>query len=323
MKIRNLFFIILVFNFVFLSNAYSQKYDTVDAIVDEYPKDLATADQLVALIKKDFSLPNEKARAVFRWVAVNISYDVVLSELMNHTSMNSFSYKTEKEREIKDRKFKLDLVNSTMITKKTVCHGYAALLEHLYLKLGLETTIVFGNLRSDPAQIGEMPNELNHAWNVVKIDNVWQFVDATLAAGFVSNKTNLFKFYFNEAYFFTAPDRFFLNHYPTDEKWLLVAKTKKDFAPLPVYFGSYFQYNYKIMQPESGMCLTQNNDKVTFSISGLEDYDTISYSFSTDNIKTHLNQKSQLSFDIPLLDKKDSLLSIFVNGRLIAIYKVI
>ena len=59
---------------------------------------------------------------------------------------------------------------------------------------------------------------------------------------------NLFKFYFNDAYFFTNPDRFFLNHYPADEKWLLVAKSKTDFAPLPVFFGGYFQNNYEIQK---------------------------------------------------------------------------
>jgi transglutaminase/protease-like cytokinesis protein 3 len=323
MKLKKIFTILFVLNLLFLPNSYSQQYDTVDEIVDAYPKDLSNADELVELVKKDFSLPDEKARAVFRWVTTNISYDVGLSESMNHTSMNSFSYKTEKEREIKDRKFKLDLVNSTMNTKKTVCHGYAALIEYLYLKLGLESKIIFGYLRCDPSQIGEMPNEMNHAWNVVKIDDNWQFVDATLAAGFVSSSTNLFKFYFNDAYFFTSPERFFLNHYPTDEKWLLVAKCKKDFAPLPVFFGSYFQNNYKIIKPESGICATQNNENITFAISGLEDYDTIAYSSSIDNKKTYLDQKNDLDFSIPIQDKKNSFISIFVSGRLIAIYKII
>lgn len=308
---------------LFLSNSYAQKYEAVDKMVDGYSKDLSNADDLVQLINTDFTQANEKARAAFRWVATNISYDVALSESMNHTSKNAFSYKTEKEREAKDKIFKLDLVHSTMITKKTVCHGYAALMEYLYLKLGLETKIVFGNLRSDPSQIGEMPSELNHAWNVVKIDNKWEFVDTTLAAGFVSSKTNLFKFFFNDAYFCTPPDRFFLNHYPIDEKWLLVTKNKKDFAPLAVYFGSYFQYNYTIVKPESGICLSKNNEAVTFLLTGLDEYDIISYSTSIDNKKTYLSQNNNLDFSIPIQDKQNSFLSIFVNGRIIAMYKII
>ena len=195
--------------------------------------------------------------------------------------------------------------------------------EYLYLKLELESTIVFGNLKTDPSQIGEIPDVANHAWNVVKIDNNWQFVDATLAAGFVSSKTNLFRFYFNDAYFFTAPERFFLNHYPTDEKWLLVAKSKKDFAPLPIFFGSYFQYNYKIIKPESGICSTKDNTNLIFAIRGLEDYDTIAYSSSIDNTKTYLDQKNDLDFTIPILDKKNSYVTIFVSGKIVAIFKII
>ncbi|MBA4319559.1 MAG: hypothetical protein C0412_14250, partial [Flavobacterium sp.] len=274
MKLKNKFYTFLFLSLYFSSCVYSQKYNSVDSIADGYSKDLSNADELVELVNKDFSRSDEKARAVFRWVTTNVSYDVALAESMNYVSKNAFSYKTEKEREIKDKKFKLDLVSSTMNTKKTVCHGYAALMEYLFLKLGLESTIVFGNLRADPSQIGEMPDVTNHAWNVVKIDNIWHFVDATLAAGFVSSKTNLFKFYFNDAYFFTNPERFFLNHYPTDEKWLFVAKSKKDFAPLPVFFGGYFQYNYEIIKPESGICSTQNNQNLIFAIRGLEEYDT-------------------------------------------------
>jgi transglutaminase/protease-like cytokinesis protein 3 len=323
MKAKYIFYTFLFLNLLFLNFSYSQKYNSIDSIVDTYPKNIITAEKLIELINKDFSKQDEKARAVFRWVATNISYDVDLAESMNYVSKNAFSYKTEKERETKDIKFKLDLVSSTMNTKKTVCHGYAALMEYLYLKLGLESTIVFGNLKADPSQIGEMPDVTNHAWNVVKIDNNWQFVDATLAAGFVSSKTNSFKFYFNDAYFFTAPDRFFLNHYPTNERWLLVAKSKKDFAPLPVFFGSYFQYNYKILKPESGICSTEGNPNLILAIRGLEDYDTIAYSSSIDNTKTYLNQKNDLDFTIPIQDKKNSFITIFVSGRIIAIYKII
>lgn len=324
MKLKNIFYTFLLLNLLFSTCVYSQKYNSVDSIADGYPKDISNADELVKLVNKDFSLPDEKARAVFRWVATNISYDVALAESMNYVSKNAFSYKTEKEREIKDKKFKLDLVSSTMITKKTVCHGYAALMEYLYLKLGLESTIVFGNLKADPSQIGEMPDVINHAWNVVKIDNNWQFVDATLAAGFVSSKTNLFKFYFNDAYFFTNSERFFLNHYPTDEKWLLIPKSKKYFAQLPVFYGSYFQFNYQLIKPETGICLTSNNENFTFAIQGLDQYDTVEYSSSVDNRITYLEQENnKLDFSIPLVGKENSFISIYVNRKIIAIYKII
>lgn len=320
---KKIYYLLFVINVLFLTHGYSQKYDGVDLVVDKYSKSITSADQLVALVSKDFSLPDEKARAVFRWVATTIEYDVDLSQSMNHKSVNAFSYKTEKEKEIKEKKFKMDLVKNAIISKKTVCHGYAALMEYLYLKLGLETKIILGNLRTNASQIGRMPDELNHAWNVVKIDNKWQFVDATLASGFISSKTNLFKFYFNEGYFFTNPEKFFLNHYPIDEKWLLVSKSKFDFAKLPVFYGAFFENNYSIAKPESGICMSKNSNTLNFSISGLKENDVIQFLSSLDNKKSYLNIENNSNFSIPIKGKENSLIYIFINGKIIAMYKIV
>ncbi|MFV8340834.1 transglutaminase domain-containing protein [Flavobacterium sp. XS2P39] len=316
--------LIFILSIVFLNASYSQKYNSVDSIVDNYPKNIINADQLLVLIKKDFSKQDEKARAVFRWVTTVIAYDVDLAKSMDYKSINAFSYKTQKEMEIKEKKFKLDLVTNTMISKIGVCHSYAALVEYLCVKLGLEAKIIIGNLKSDPSQIGELPEVLNHAWNVVKIDNNWKFIDATLGAGFISSSTNLFKFYFNESYFLTDPDQFFLNHYPSDENWLLTAKNKKDFAQLPLFFGYYFQYNYQMTKPESGLYTTVKNGVFTFAIKGLNTYDDVAYSYSDDNKMNYLEQEDNLKdFNIQLAKKKNGYLTLFVNRKIIAVYKIV
>ncbi|MFV8375479.1 transglutaminase domain-containing protein [Flavobacterium sp. LB1P62] len=321
MQLKYLLFVFLSLSFFDI--AYSQKYRLVDSIVDGYPKVTITADQLVELINKDFSKQDEKARAVFKWVTANISYDVDLAKAMESKPIYAFSYKTEKEKEIKEKKFKLDLVGNAMVSRKAVCHSYAALVEYLCVRAGLEAKIIIGNLKSDPSEIGALPNSMNHAWNVVKIDNDWKFIDATLAAGFISLKTNSFKFYFNESYFFTNPERFFLNHYPLDEKWLLTKKNKKDFAQLPLFFGNYFQNNYQLIKPESGLYLTSEGENFIFAIKGLDQYDTVEYSSSINNKIIYLDQKNDLDYTIYLADKKNSFVSIFVNRKIIAIYKII
>lgn len=324
MSSKNVLFSFLFLIFFFSSSTYSQKYNSVDSIVDTYSKDVNHIDQLVGLINKDFFLQDQKVRAVYRWIATNISYDINLSELIDSRGINAFSYKTEKEKEIKEKKFKSDLVTNAMISRKTVCHGYSALVENLCLKLGIETKIILGNLKSNPSQIGELPSVTNHAWNAVKIDSKWYFIDVTLGAGFVSGKTNLFKFYYNDSYFFISPERFFLNHYPSDEKWLLVTKNKNDFAQLPLFFGPYFQYNYQLIKPESGVFLLNKNENLVFAIKGLKQYDTVEYSISIDNKITYLEQENNtLDYSIPLLGKEDSYVSIYVNRKLIVIYKVI
>lgn len=320
---KKIFCLLLFLNLIVSNYSYSQKYNSVDSIVDAYPKNIINTNKLVELITKDFLKQDEKVRAVYRWITTNIGYDVSVGESMNYTSTNAFSYKTEKEREIKEKQFKLGLVSNAMSSRKAVCHGYAALVEDLCLKLGIETKIILGNLKSDPSEIGTLTEITNHAWNIVKIDNNWEFIDTTLGAGFISGSTNLFRFYFNDFYFFPNPDRFFLSHYPNDEKWLLVAKNKKDFAELPLFFGSYFEFNYKLIKPESGIYSTAENENFIFSIRGLDQYDTVEYSFSTDNKMIYLDQKNDLDYMVSLANKKDNYLSIYVNGKIIAIYKII
>lgn len=316
--------IIIFINLIGINFTFSQNYKTVDSIVDSYPKDVVNTNQLVQLINKDFSVQDQKVRAVYRWITTNISYDADFLNKMNDKPMNAFSYKTEKEKELKEKIFKLELVSNAMTSKKTICHGYAALVENLCRNLGIETHIILGNLKSSPLQIGELPSAINHAWNAVKINGKWQFVDTTLGAGFVSGKTNLFKFYFNDGFCFTTPERFFLNHYPLDEKWLLIAKNKNDYAQLPLHFGNYFQKNYQLIKPESGLCKIAENENFIFSIKGLNPNDTVEYSTSIDNKIIYLEQENnQLDYTISLIGKNNSFVSIYVNGKIIATYKIL
>jgi transglutaminase/protease-like cytokinesis protein 3 len=316
--------VLFILNFAFPNYSYSQNFTSVDSIVDNYPLGINNTDKLVEYINKDFIRQEEKARAIFRWVTSNISYDVVLADAMDKKSINAFSYKTENERKAKEKQFKLDLVAKTMNSKKAVCHGYASLIEDLCIKLGMESRIILGYLKSDPSQIGEIPVKSNHAWNMIKIGNNWQFLDATLGAGFISSNTNLFKFQFNEGYFFTDYKRFFLNHYPSEVQYLLIDKSKNDFAQLPLFFGAYLKNNYQIITSTSGLIIRNDNLNFTFDLKGIDSYDTVSYSNDVDNkIINFASNDAANKFVIPLNDKNVNFISIYVNRKIIAMYKII
>ena len=325
MKLKFLFFLISsFFNFILIDNNYSQEYRKTDSIVDNYPKNIIDANVLVGLVKKDFSNQNEKVRAIYRWVTTTIAYDVDLAKELDSKSLNAFSYTTDKEKEKKELLFKLELVTKSLSSKKAVCHGYAALMEILCQKAGVETKTIFGNLKSDPSQIGLLPSEINHAWNVVKIDNNWKFIDATLSAGFISNKTNLFKFYFNDSYFFMNSEDFFMNHFPSEEKWLFISKSKADYAKLPLFFGYYFQLKYHINKQNSGIYSVKNSSKFMFNIEGLNESDYVQYSFNSDNKLHDFEQESTIkNYEVSVADKKNDILAIFVNGKIISMYKII
>jgi transglutaminase/protease-like cytokinesis protein 3 len=320
---KKTFYIFLFLNFIFSNFSYSQKYNSVDSIVDTYPKNIITAERLIELINKDFSKQDEKARAAFRWVATNISYDVDLAKSMVIKPLKAFSYKTEKEREINEKLFKIDLVKKTLMSRKAVCQGYAILYEDLCEKLGIESKTITGYLKTVSSQIGELPNITNHAWNVIKIDNEWKFIDTTLGAGYISSKNNLFKFYFNDGYFFMENEKFFLNHYPLDEKWILLSKNKNDFAQLPLFFGDYFKYNYKITKPKIGIINSADNKNLIFEILGLNDYDYLQYSDSISRNIIHLENNNSKEFSIPIENKRNSYISIYVGSHVIAMFKII
>jgi len=320
MNFRISFFIFVLF----FTNSYCQNYAEVDSIVDRYSKDVKSTDVLATLIKNDFNKEEDKARAIFRWVTSTISFDVETAELMEYESLTAFSYTSEVEKKTKEKKFKSDLITSALLNKIAVCHGYAVLVEDLCYKVGLKSEIITGNLKSNPSHIGLLPTILNHAWNVVMIGNQWKFIDATLGAGVISSNTNKFKADYNEAYFFTDPAQFFLNHYPLDEKWLLIPKNKKTYAELPLFLGNYFKYNFKISKEISGIHSISLNPDFAFTLNGLSEYDDIQYIFINENERHFFTESDNgIGFKVSLKGHQDDFLCICVNGKVIAIYKIV
>lgn len=316
-------FFILGTLFLFSTKSFSQDYSLVDAIVDNYPQNILSLDDVVISIQKGFSKEDEKARAVFRWVTTKISFDIALAEKMDYTSLRAFSYTTEAEKRVKEKKFKEELLVQTFNSRKTVCHGYAVLVEYLCKKLNIETEIITGTLKVSPSEIGKLPTIANHAWNAVKVNGEWKFVDTTLGAGFISSNSGLFKFDFNDGYFFTKPELFFLNHYPLNEKWLLVAKTKNDFAKSPFYFSNYIKYNYQIEGPKSGI-YSKKEANFKFTVKGIDEYDSVQYALNSgNNNKILLPQNNANEFAIDLSNSSNDYLSLFINDRLMVVYKIV
>ena len=288
--------------FILTSNFfYSQSFEKVDSLVDTYPKVFFKIDDLVIKINSDFSSESDKARAVFYWICKNISYDVEFSKKIESQNIQAFSYKTDKELIEKDKKFNSNLAFSTFDKKTAVCYGYSALYNELANKLGLECKLIRGNLKSDPSQIG-IKLETNHGWNVVKINGEWKFIDCTLAAGNISSKTDQFVFDYNDIYFFTEPKLFFLNHYPDDEKWLLVGrKSKVDYINLPIYFPYFLKNESKLMLPNVGTFSDKDIFEIKFNDFNIDE-DYLEYRFSDDTQKKYVEFNSKPSnYTISLL----------------------
>ena len=112
----------------------------------------------------------------------------------------------------------------------------------------------------------------------------------------------------------------FLNHFPEDEKWLLLNnKTKTDYINLPLYFVSYLKNTSIIGLPKKGIC----SQYINFEIK-LDNFDCyIDYIFSEQNQRSYIDLYEEPSMIlIPLRDKANQILYIFLNGNLLVAYKV-
>ena len=113
----------------------------------EAEMDLAVDALLTQLALDDLS-DYEKVRGVYDYMCANITYD--------YTNLNDASYMLKYS------------AYAALVNKTAVCQGYAVLLYRLLLELGVDTRVVTG--------IG---NGGGHAWNIVKLGNLYYNADAT------------------------------------------------------------------------------------------------------------------------------------------------
>lgn len=165
---------------------------TIPLVIEYYSN--TAQEEIVALAIKDVITSfgftentGDKAKcdAIYDFITKNVSYDY--DNLYDPNYNLKFS------------------AYAALINGKSVCQGYATLFYRIARECGLETRIITG-----------ISNGEHHAWNIVKIDGAWYYVDSTWDAG---KKT--FKYYLKGSEEFsshdsdamyTSPD--FVNRYP-------------------------------------------------------------------------------------------------------------
>ena len=313
-------YLILLLSILINIPLLSQNYQQVDAKVKSYPKSFSNLDKLADLINRDFKKPEEKARAIYAWIAMNVSYDV---KGMTNTKSVSFSYRTEEEKRQKEKKIEEDLALKTMKKKKAVCQGYSTLYKILCEKTSLECEIISGTSKTTIQDIGKAPGRMVHAWNAIKINGKWKLVDATWGAGYLDQSTGKFKKVYSDFYFFTHPDKFFLKHYPGDKKWLLTKKTAKDFAIQPLFYRGYFESKLEIIEPNKGEVKMPKDKSFKLAIKNCKNQKVV---FSMSNGKntqqiTPTSKKNICYYEYKL--KGSGYLNVFINNEAFATYKIV
>ncbi|MBL4605702.1 MAG: hypothetical protein JKY02_08610, partial [Flavobacteriaceae bacterium] len=210
-------------------------------------------------------------------------------------------------------------------SKRAICKGYALLFKELCDLLKIENEIVFGYIKNSTSQIGFIPKQKNHAWNVVKIDGKWIFLDVTYGAGYSNN--NIWYQKFNPNYFNIDKDVIRYTHYAKESYWQehLNQPPLKEYCKQPLYSNAIFNKTFEVLSPKNGKIKIGRQSKFELKIKGIDNTTKIHYRFGENGklmsprIK-HENSISTIKIRKP---KKNSNLKIYFNKELALEYLLV
>ena len=236
------------------NNLKAQQAEAPLAANDEFVKNLGSLETLnVATIAdtltRKFYDKKDKTRAIFFWIANNISQDP----------------KAMRANETK----KTDPV-SVIQFRKTTPLGYANLFQEMCSMANIRCLVVDGYVKKSAEEINNKSDEVNHSWNVVQLGespDKWFYVDAAKASGFLDGKMTVFTKKFTSEYFFADKKLFNLDHYPDNSAWQLGGdqKSLKEFYALPVIGNTAYANGLQKPMPLTGHIKTKNTTAVNFS----------------------------------------------------------
>jgi Transglutaminase-like superfamily len=226
---------------------------------------------LTTELTKPYSEQLFKARAIFRWITENIRYDYKYYNRYNYKGKEPKTYKCKDDEDCEAKKivWETNFINKVLRKRKAVCQGYSMLFKKMCDIAGLKSEIITGYVRTEYYQVGTS-GILDHAWNAIWLDSAYYLLDATWAAGgcFKDNdgKLLLYQKSFNDYYWLTPSNDFARNHYPQNNKWVLLPNyTKDSFSANPYYLSNELS-NIKLLKPSTGIINAKKGDTIYFKI---------------------------------------------------------
>ena len=193
----------------------------------------ASVESLAAYLVKPAKNDREKARAIFRWIAGNIDYN-----------MEAFFKGGGGAAGAED----------VLKSGKSVCYGYSDLFLSLAGEAGLEAARISGYGKG----YGYLPGKnfsgpSNHAWNGVKINGSWYLIDSTWGAGYVNGEGKYVR-KFDDHFFMTPPSQFIYDHFPEEDRWQLLDEpvSKLKFENMVYLQSDFFNLGLELAGQENG-----------------------------------------------------------------------
>lgn len=269
---------------------FYQADSVADAHFGASVTDLAT---LSDNLTHSLSTEEEKFRALYKWVCNNIEFDYATFRI-NREKRDRFD--APEELQAWNKKLTPIVFRNLILEKKTVCTGYAWLVQQLAQHAGILCVIVDGYGRNATVNV-RTSGKPNHSWNAVKLNNKWYLCDPTWASGAYDADREMFIKKYDDLYFLADPSVFIRNHYPVDEQWTLLnteskpepqnstpeVSTLQQFLNGPIIYSSAYQHGITQLYPASFDITTPRNESVTFRFASANDIHSIELSVHRDN----------------------------------------
>ena len=283
--------LIFLFIFAFQSNAQISDFDYIDfqkadsiALVCKNEK-LNNLPELAYKLTSTLTTDVERFRSIYMWVCGNIANDYVMYS-KNMRKRQRFKKDSVKLNEWNNH-FRKVVFKKMLDDNKTICTGYAYLVKELSKLANIDCEIVDGYAKLSTTNIEKLDIP-NHSWNAVKLNGKWYLCDPTWASGIPNEATLQFKFQYNDGFFLTDPNLFAINHFPEDEKWLLINNVDHSFETFieaPIIYGKAYA-NYSIPnEPKKMHNTVEKNESVVFKYQLLKPIESKDISLLIDNGK--------------------------------------
>lgn len=259
----------ILFLLLVSASAFSQDFSNIKAKTKHYYK-IKTAEALAEKIDLDFSSDENKVKAIFCWMTDNIRFDLAEFNNPNRKKRISFRYRTIEEREAKLQELKDNLVATTLTTRKGVCAGYAHTFSKICSLLNIENEVIRGYVRTNSNTINKPILQPNHAWNAVKLNNKWVYIDPTWASGYEINKKWKRKFI---PYYYDIPVKhYFKTHLPEKSIWKLRIgdMEKNDFYKQPIFKYQFLTSGVQLISPTTGTFNKNKQDEIQIQLKNIQ-----------------------------------------------------
>lgn len=207
-------------------------YNTIDNKVFLFSKNKTTGfDSVVSYVNSNFAAKEDRVRAYYTWIALNISYDTKRLqdlEILKHMQLGDASDISQN-------------ADTVFRKRKAVCEGFSKLMVKFCGASGIPASMVTGYTKTPE---GEIVTDILHAWNAVKTDSTWHLLDVTWSNGYM-NQNHEYKKRFSDKYFLSRPAEFVQDHLPLDPMWQMQTEplSKNGFFKQTGDHGTGYHYN--------------------------------------------------------------------------------